>query len=108
MFYDDTFQNITEGSAFTEEAVLTIEDAEYKLKGFFCSGNYGEKKLDKGYSAYKTVKRQSFQMSALSLPATLTMADLGRQKLTVRGSDYIIREVLGNESGIIVLDLIHE
>ena len=116
MFYDDAFRQITENSAFTETAVLTVDTTEYELKGFFYSGNYGEKKLDndgiafrfdsedKGYTAYKTVKRQSFQVSKDSLP--VEVQDLARQILTVRNVDYTIREVTGNDSGMIVMELV--
>lgn len=104
MFYDDAFRQITENSAFAETAILTIDTTEYDLKGFFYSGNYGEKKLDKGYTAYKTVKRQSFQVSKDSLP--VEVQDLARQILTVRNVDYTIREVTGNDSGMIVMELV--
>lgn len=106
MFYDDAFQNILRDSAFSEEAILTIGEIEYQLKGFFCSGNYGEGKTDKGYTTKKTVARQSFQMSKLSLPSMLDVPSLARQKLTVRDTDYTIREVKGNDSGMLVFDLV--
>ena len=106
MFYDDAFKVITESSAFSEEAVLTVGDDEYKLNGFFCSGNYGERKLDKGYTTLKAVKRQSFQMSRLSLPNGVEVPALARQTLTVRSMDFIIREVTGNDSGMLVMDLV--
>ena len=106
MFYDEAFTEIMENSAFTEKAILTIGEVEYELKGFFCSGNYGEKKTDRGYTTNKTVARQSFQMSRLSLPCMLDVPSLARQKLTVRHTDYTIREAKGNDSGMLVLDLV--
>ena len=106
MFYDDAFRRITENSAFSETAVLTIGQVEYELRGFFYSGNYGEKKLDKGYSTLKTVKAQSFQMSRSSLPYMLDIPSLARQKLTIRGTDYTIREAKGNDSGMLVMDIV--
>lgn len=106
MFYDDVFQTITETGAFSEEAKVTVDSTEYVLKGIFCSGNYGEKKTDRGYTTHKTVARQSFLMSKLSLPSALEASSLVRQKLTVRGKDFIVREVTGNDSGMLDLDLV--
>lgn len=106
MFYDDAFAHVFEDSAFTEKAVLTIGPVEYELKGFFYSGNYGEKKLDKGYTIDKTVKRQTFQMAKGSLPCMLDETSLTRQKLKVRDIDFEIREVKGNDSGVLVFDLV--
>lgn len=106
MFYDDVFQSITESSAFSETALLTIDGVEFTLKGFFCSGNYGQRDLDKGYTTKKTVKRQSFQIAKASVPCTLDVSEMVRQTLTVRETDYTVREVIGNDSGIYVLDLV--
>lgn len=106
MFYDDAFQRITETTAFSEEATFSVSSEEYSVKGFFCSGSYGEKDFDKGYSVRKTVKRQSLKVSASSLPSGVTPQDLIRNTLTIRGNAYIVREITGNESGILNLDLI--
>lgn len=106
MFYDDVFKTITEVSAFSETAILTIDGVEFRLKGFFCSGNYGQRDLDKGYTTRKTVKRQSFQMAKGSVPCTLDPAEMVRQTINVRDTDFTVREVTGNDSGMIVLDLV--
>ncbi len=106
MFYDDAFKNITENSPFSEAATLTVGDEEYSLKGFFYSGNYGEKKLDKGYTTGKTIKRQSFEISKGSLPTGVDVADIARKTLTVRGIDYVVRDITGNDSGMLVMELV--
>ena len=106
MFYDDAFAKITASSAFSESAVLTIGDSEYQISGFFYSGNYGEKKLDKGYSTAKSVKRQSFETAKANLPEGVEVADLARQSLCIRNVSYTIREVVGNDSGMLVMDIV--
>jgi len=105
MFYDDAFQKITENSAFSEEATFSVSSEEYSVKGFFCSGSYGEDRMDKGYSVKKSVKRQSFKISASSLPSGVGVTDLIRNTLTIRGKAFIVREITGNDSGILSLDL---
>ena len=105
MFYDDAFQMITEGSAFSEEATLVIGAVEYTLKGFFCSGSYGQKDFDKGYTTNKTVNRQSLKISKNSLPNGVSQKDIIRQKLSIREKSFIVRDVTGNDSGILNLDL---
>ena len=106
MFYDDAFQLITESSAFSECATLVVDTEEYTLKGFFYSGNYGEKKMDKGYTTAKAVRRQAFEISKATLPSTLSVSDIARKTLTVRGTAYVIREVTGNDSGMLVMELV--
>ena len=106
MFYDDAFANITENSPFSEAATMVIGNVKHSLKGFFYSGNHGEKKLDKGYTTAKTVKRQAFQISKSSLPLGVGVADLARKTLTVRGTDYIVRDVTGNDSGMLIMELV--
>ena len=106
MFYDDAFQRITETTAFSEEATFSVASEEYSVKGFFCSGSYGDKSLDKGYTTDKTVNRQSFKVSADSLPEGAVPKDLMRQVLTIRGKKWTVRDVTGNDSGILSLDLI--
>lgn len=117
MFYDEVFRQILETSAFSEEAVLTVKvkvgqgasaeetSSSYTLRGFFCSGSYGQDDFDKGYTLRKTVKRQSFKISLDSLPSEVNPAKLARQKLAVHGKDWTIDEVTGNESGILELSL---
>lgn len=106
MFYDDVFQEITEKSAFSEEVVITVSSEEYKVRGMYCSGSYGQKDYDKGYSVGKTVNAQSFKISLQSLPAGVAPKDLMRQTLTLRGKSFTIRDVTGNNSGILSLDLV--
>lgn len=110
MFYDEATRRMLESSPFTEAATLLVESgggsAQFTLKGIFCSGNYGQKDLDKGYTTRKTVARQSFQIAGSSIPCTLEARDLIRQTLCVRGVEYKVREVTGNDSGVIVLDLV--
>ena len=109
MFYDEVFQRITENSPFSVEATLTVTSgetsSEYTLKGIFYSGNYGETKLDKGYTLMKTLKKQSFQISLSSLPEGLDAAILARQTLSVNGETWWIDEVVGNASGMLTLAL---
>lgn len=106
MFYDDVFQSIMEDSAFSQDGVLLIDSTEHTIKGFFCSGNYGEQDYDRGYTTKKTEPRQSFKISLQSLPARVASSDLVRQKLSVNGKDWIVRDVVGNDSGILSLDLV--
>lgn len=106
MFYDDVFKTITETGAFSEEAKVTVDTEEYVLKGIFCSGSYGSKEYDKGYSTRKTEKRQSLKLSLQSLPSAISQADLIRNTLVIRGKNFIVREITGNDSGILNLDLV--
>ena len=106
MFYDDVFKTITETGAFSEEAKVTVDTDEYVLKGIFCSGSYGSKEFDKGYSAKKTEKRQSLKLALGSLPASLDQKDLIRKTLVIRGKNFIVREIMGNDSGMLNLDLV--
>ena len=106
MFYDDVFQSIMEGSAFSQEGTLTIGSDEYKIKGFFCSGNYGTENLDKGYTTKKSEKRQSFKMSLQSLPSGVAVSDVIRKQFSVNGKNWIVRDAVGNDSGILCLDLV--
>ena len=106
MFYDDAFRRITEKSAFSQEAVLLIGAIEYSLKGIFCSGNYGFDDLDKGYSKKKGEARQSFKISRSSVPCMLTPSDLIRNTLIIDSRRWIIRNVTGNDSGILNLELV--
>ena len=101
MFYDDAFARITASSAFSEKAVLTIGASEYNLNGFFYSGNYGEKKMDKGYSVAKTVKRQSFETAKANLPAGVEVTDLARKSLLVRFQTRMEREGWGRRTCIV-------
>lgn len=105
MFYDDVFRRITETGAFSQKGVVTVGSVEYELSGIFCSGSYGQKEYDKGYSTAKTVKRQTFKVSLSSLPAGITPKDLIRQKLTVNGEDWVIDDITGNQSGILNFSL---
>ena len=50
--------------------------------------------------------RQSFKVSADSLPEGAVPKDLMRQVLTIRGRRWTVRDVTGNDSGILNLDLI--
>lgn len=127
MFYDEAFQRITEGSAFSQKADIALgplsvlwqgEDVLWKnnevvyesghlyLHGIFCSGNYGQKDYDKGYSVGKSEARQSFKISKSSLPAMITPSDLIRKTLVVNSRAWTIRAVTGNDSGILNLELI--
>lgn len=126
MFYDDVFKAFMEGSPFSQTATLICPDAlywdstigrwaarsetgeteAYELKGIFCSGNYGTEDYDKGYTTKKSEKRQSFQIALGSLPDGLDAKALVRQTLIVDGETYRIRDVTGNKSGILVLELV--
>ena len=74
MFYDEAFRRITEGSAFSQKADIALgplsvlwqgEDVLWKgdevvysnghlyVQGIFCSGNYGTRDIDKGYTTKK-------------------------------------------------------
>ena len=116
MFYDDVFRQITENSPFSIEATLVIKSksvngsedtsVSYPLKGIFCSGSYGEKEFDKGYSTRKTIKRQTFKISKGSLPDEIKTVDLRKQTLVANGCSWVIRDVVGNDSGILEIDLV--
>ena len=101
MFYDDVFKRITEASPFSTEGTFTVNSTEYKIGGIFCSGNYGQKEYDKGYSLAKSVKRQSFKVSLSSLPTGVGVSDLIRQTITINGQNWIINDITGNQSGIL-------
>ncbi len=107
MFYDEIFQNITENSPFSEAVTITLKSgSSFELKGFYCSGSYGEDDLSKGYTTEKTVNKQSFKVSLSSLPENVKVTDLARASLTYNGKVYTIREVNGNESGVLSLNLV--
>ena len=105
MFYDEIFTGILEDGPFSQTANLVIENQEYLIKGIFCSGNYGMKEYDKGYTTKKTEKRQSFKISKLSIPSGLAVGDLLRQPLTIDGKNWIVNEITGNDSGVYELVL---
>ena len=106
MFYDEAFRKFTESSPFSSEGKFSVNGTEYIIGGIFCSGNYGEKEFDKGYSLKKTDSRQSFKISLQSLPQGVSKSDLVRHKFVVNGKDWIVRDVVGNDSGILSLDLV--
>ena len=127
MFYDEAFRRITEGSAFSQKADIALgplpvqwqgEDVIWKgdevvyesghlyLHGIFCSGNYGQKDYDKGYTTKKDEARQSFKISKSSLPTMITPSDLIRKTLVVNSRAWVIRAVTGNDSGILNLELV--
>ena len=103
---DSQWKNLMEKGAFSEKAVITVGETEYSLYGIFFSGNYGQKDFDKGYSVRKPEKRQSFRIALSSLPEGVTVKDLVRKSLSVRGSTWTVREVTGNESGTLNLELV--
>ena len=105
MFYDDVFQRITEASPFSVKGVVTVGSVEYELSGIFCSGSYGQKEYDKGYSVAKTVKRQTFKVSLSSLPYGITPTDIIRKQISINGQDWTIDDITGNQSGILNLSL---
>lgn len=105
MFYDDVFKTITESSPFSTGGVLAVGDVEYTVKGILCSGSYGQKEYDKGYSLAKTVDRQTFKVSLSSLPTGVVPSDLMRQTITIDGKAWVIDDITGNESGILNISL---
>ena len=105
MFYDDVFQHITEKSPFSSEGKITVNATEYTIAGIFCSGSYGQKDFDKGYSLAKSLKRQSFKISLSSLPQGVGQEDLLRNTITIDGKAWVIDEITGNQSGILNLSL---
>jgi hypothetical protein len=106
MSYDEVFRKFTESSPFSSVGKFSVNDTEYTIGGIFCSGNYGEQDYDRGYTTKKTEPRQSFKISLQSLPTGVASSDLVRQKLTVNGKNWIVRDVVGNDSGILSLDLV--
>lgn len=103
MFGDSQFEKILAFSPFSTTGVVVLDDTtELTVPGFFCSGNYGEKDYDKGYSLAKSVKRQSFKIALGAIP---TGVDLMRKKIQINGAYWIIDEVRGNQSGILDLSL---
>lgn len=105
MFYDDVFRRITETSPFSSEGKVWVNDTEYVIGGIFCSGSYGEKEFDKGYSLRKSLKRQSFKVSLSSLPSGVTQENLLRNTITIDGRAWVVDEITGNDSGILNLSL---
>lgn len=105
MFYDDVFRKITETSPFSSEGKVRVNDTEYVIGGIFCSGSYGEKEFDKGYSLRKSLKRQSFKVSLSSLPSGVTQENLLRNTITIDGRAWVVDEITGNDSGILNLSL---
>lgn len=107
MFYDDVFKEITENSPFSTTGTVKEQGTSlYTLQGIFFSGSYAEDDLSKGYTVDKTVDRQFFRISLGSLPSTVKPQNLARKTLSVEGNDYTIREINGNESGILTLVLV--
>lgn len=105
MFYDDVFQKIMETSPFSTEGVVVIDQTEYTIGGIFCSGSYGQREFDKGYSLAKNVRRQSFKVSLQSLPSGIGTSDLLRKTITIDGTDWVIDEITGNRSGVLEFSL---
>ena len=102
-FADSQFDKVLAFSPFSTRAVVTLDDqTELAIAGFFCSGSYGTKEYDKGYSTAKTKKGQSFKVGLSSIPVG---TDLLRKKILVEGKNWIIDEVVGNQSGILNLVL---
>ena len=105
MFYDDVFRRITETSPFSTEGKVTVGETEYTIGGIFCSGSYGQKEFDKGYSLAKSLKRQSLKVSLSSLPTGVTPTDLIRKTITIGGTEWVIDDITGNQSGILDFSL---
>lgn len=105
MFYDDVFKRITETSPFSTEGKVTVGETEYVIGGILCSGSYGQKEFDKGYSLAKTLKRQSFKVSLSSLPTGVDVQDLVRKTIVIGGDSWVIDDITGNKSGILDLSL---
>lgn len=110
MFCDDAFKEILEDSPFSTEAVVSLEGDDGSsfpigLKGMFFSGSYGEDDLSKGYTTDKTVERQFFRVSLLSLPEGVEPKGLNRRTVTIDGLSYTVVGVDGNRSGILTLVL---
>lgn len=107
MFYDDAFKEITENSPFSISAEVMDKGASlYTVRGIFFSGSYSEDDLSKGYTVDKTVDRQFFRISLESMPSAVKPQELARKTLRIEGNDYTIREINGNESGILTLVLV--
>ena len=105
MFYDDAFRTITETSPFSTEGKVTVNETEYTIKGILCSGSYGQKEYDKGYSLAKTVDRQTFKVSLSSLPSGVSSSDLMRNTITIDGKAWVVDNITGNKSGILNISL---
>ena len=102
-FADSQFDKVLAFSPFSTRAVVTLDDqTELTIAGFFCSGSYGVKEYDKGYSKAKTEKGQSFKVALASIPEG---TDLLRKKMCIDGKYWVIDEVVGNQSGILNLVL---
>lgn len=105
MFYDDAFKTITESSPFSTEGKVSVNNIEYTIKGILCSGSYGQKEFDKGYSLAKTVNRQTFKVSLSSLPSGVSPSDLMRKTLVIGGNSWVIDDITGNKSGMLNISL---
>lgn len=105
MFYDDVFRRITETSSFSTEGKVSVGEVEYVIGGIFCSGNYGQREYDKGYSLAKSLKRQSFKVSLSSLPPKVSVDSLIRKTIVIDGTSWVIDDITGNRSGILNLSL---
>lgn len=105
MFYDDVFKTITESSPFSTEGKVSVNNTEYTIKGILCSGSYGQKEYDKGYSLAKTVDRQSLKVSLSSLPSGVAPSDLMRKTITIDGKAWVVDNITGNQSGILNITL---
>ena len=103
---DSQWKNLMENGSWSEKATLTVGENTYSLHGIFFSGNYGQKDFDKGYSIRKPEMRQSFRIALSSLPEGVAVKDLVRASLSVRGNTWTVRQVTGNESGTLNLELV--
>lgn len=102
-FADSQFEKVLALSPFSQTGRIDLGNGtRLAVMGFFCSGSYGSKEYDKGYSTAKTKKGQSFKVALSSIPDGV---ELLRKKILIDEKWWVIDDVTGNQSGILCLVL---
>lgn len=102
--YDSQWSFIIENDPlFTEEALIDVdEDVQLSIKGFFCSGTYGLRS-EVNYIREKSILKNTFICSTASL--IVPKKQLEKRNLTIQGKSFRIQRVMGQDSGVTVMEL---
>lgn len=102
--YDKQFQLIFNKSQFSNEAEISIDDETvFVVRGFYCSGTYGERS-EARYIRERKILKDSFHCAKADVPYQLK--DLVKKTLVIEGRIYQIDRIYGNESGVLTFELV--